>query len=57
MPDWYPVVRAARYLGVAPWILAEQPIGWQRVALIAEAAELEAQDALQKQAQDAASVG
>ncbi len=41
-PDWYPLVRAARYLGVAPWELAERPAAWQNWALTAEAAESEA---------------
>ena len=44
MPDWYPLVRAAKYLGVAPWELAERPSWWQEVALVAEAAEAEAQE-------------
>jgi len=39
MPDWYPLIRAARYLGVAPWELATQPIAWQDWALMAENAE------------------
>lgn len=43
MPDWYPLLRAARYLGVAPWDLLEQPAFWLRVALDAEAAENEAE--------------
>jgi hypothetical protein len=32
-------VKAARYLGVAPWELAEQPLVWTEWALAAEAAE------------------
>lgn len=51
MPDWYPLLRAAKYLGVAPWDLANQPILWQQVALVAEAAEAEAKQALEEQAQ------
>ena len=43
VPDFYPLIRAARYLGVAVWELAKQPIYWQEVALISEAAELGAQ--------------
>jgi hypothetical protein len=39
MPDWYPVLRAARYLGVPPWELEDQWIGWMDRALMAEAAE------------------
>jgi hypothetical protein len=36
MLDWYPVIRAARYLGVPPWELLDQPIFWQHKALAAE---------------------
>jgi hypothetical protein len=32
-------VRAAKYLGVAPWDLAEQPTYWRDVALYFEAEE------------------
>ena len=38
-PDWYPLIRAARYLGVAPWELAKQPITWREWASIAQSAE------------------
>jgi len=38
-PPWYPLLRAARYLGVPPWELARQPVTWQRWALAAEEAE------------------
>jgi hypothetical protein len=53
MPDWYPLIRAARYLGVPPWEMAKQPYQWLEVAIIAEAAENEAQAAKQQQAIDA----
>jgi hypothetical protein len=33
------MLRAARYLGVAPWDLADRPVWWQEIALAAEAAE------------------
>lgn len=36
-------MRAARYLGVAPWELLGQPAAWMLWALTAEAAENEAQ--------------
>jgi len=51
-PDYYPVIRAARYLGVAPWVLIERPDGWiwQMWALVSEGAELEAQSMLHEQA-------
>lgn len=38
-PDWYRLLRAAKYLGVPPWDLAERPVWWREVALAAEAAE------------------
>lgn len=38
-PDWYPLLTAARYLRVAPWDLARQPIWWMRIALAAQSAE------------------
>jgi hypothetical protein len=47
-PEWYPLLRAARYLGVAPWQLAERPLVWQEWALTAEAAENEARNELSK---------
>lgn len=39
MPEWYPLIRAARYLGVPPWELAQQPRQWMEWAHIAQAAE------------------
>lgn len=42
VPDWYPLIKAARYLGVAPWDLLEQPVIWRRWAEAAEFAEAEA---------------
>jgi len=36
---WFPVVRAARYLGVSPWDLYEQPWYWTLRALNAQDAE------------------
>jgi hypothetical protein len=44
MPWWYPLLVAARYLGVAPWELAQQPIFWKRVALQARRSEEKAQE-------------
>lgn len=41
-PDWYPVIRAARYLNVKAWELARQPSYWMHWGLAAEAAEAEA---------------
>lgn len=51
MPWWYPLIRAAKYLGVAPWELARQPRFWRDRALQAEAAELGAKAELAKQAE------
>lgn len=49
MPSWYPLLRAARYLGVPPWELAERPVAWMYWALEAEQAEFEAQETLMRQ--------
>lgn len=38
-PEWYLLIRAAKFLGVNPWELSEQPIGWMQMALEAESAE------------------
>jgi hypothetical protein len=43
-PDWYALLRAARYLGVAPWDLLEQSSLWLGWALTAERTEGEAAD-------------
>jgi hypothetical protein len=44
MPDWYPNLRAAKYLGVPPWELDKDPEKrmWTEWALAAEAAEAHA---------------
>jgi len=42
-PEWYLLLRAARYLGVSPWELAERPVTWRDWALIAESAESQAE--------------
>ena len=49
VPDWYPLIRAARYLGVPPWELAKQPSMWMTLALMSEKAEVEAADAADAQ--------
>lgn len=51
VPDWYLVIRAARYLGVAPWEMLEQPSLWLGWALASERAENEAAAERQKLAQ------
>jgi len=41
-PEWYPLLRAARYLGVAPWDLLDQARVWLEWALTAESVEADA---------------
>ncbi len=48
VPDYYPLVQAARYLGVAPWDLAEQPSYWVQIAQVCEGGELDARAEQQK---------
>ena len=43
-PDWWRIVAAARYLGVAPWDLAQRPVFWVDVAHEAMSAEAHAAD-------------
>jgi hypothetical protein len=43
-PDWYYLMKAAKYLGVAPWELLGQSVWWIDKALIAISAEIEAQE-------------
>lgn len=49
MPDWYPLMRAARWMRVAPWDLLKQPAVWQTWALESEKIDAEVQDELAKQ--------
>ena len=42
-PEWYAILQAARYLGVAPWDLIKQSVVWTDWALIAMSAEHDAQ--------------
>ena len=39
MPVWYRTLKAAQYLRVAPWELADQPAFWLNAAEAAQAAE------------------
>ncbi len=43
VPEWYMLVRAAKYLGVAPWEMLDRPTYWMEWALMGEAAENEAE--------------
>lgn len=54
-PTWYPLLKAAKYLGVAPWDLAKQPMWWTEIALAARGAEAyaSAQQAKRKARPDA----
>jgi hypothetical protein len=45
-PDWYVVIAVAKYLGVAPWQLMEESVWWQDKAMVAMAAEAQAQKIL-----------
>ena len=38
-PEWYRLIRAARYLGVAPWDLQDRWVFWANAALTAEEVE------------------
>lgn len=42
-PSWYRLLKAAVYLKVPPWELAERPIHWVTMAEAAQASEAEAQ--------------
>lgn len=48
-PSWYRTIQAARYLGVAPWDLAGQPLAWVRMAEEAQAADAHAEAVRSKQ--------
>lgn len=39
VPSWYRAIKAAQYLGVAPWDLAKAPLAWVERAEEAQAAE------------------
>ncbi|MGP1664830.1 MAG: hypothetical protein ACTS5I_02720 [Rhodanobacter sp.] len=46
MPDWYAVVKAAHYYGIAPWELAARPAVWTHWAVTADTAEQQAESEL-----------
>lgn len=50
MTDWYLIIRAARYLRVAPWELLEAPIYWYHKALESESVDAEVAEARAEQA-------
>lgn len=52
IPEAYPLIRAARYLGVAPWDLLERPLIWTVWARLFEDAENEAQQAATDQSRE-----
>jgi len=41
-PNWYRLLKAAKYLGVPPWELARQPLTWVEMAEAAQDAEAHA---------------
>lgn len=42
IPDWYPLMVAAKWIGCKPWELAQVNPAWEEWALIAMSAEAEA---------------
>lgn len=48
VPEWYTLIVAAKYLGVAPWDLNNQHPIWQTWAMWAKAAEQNAHKQLNK---------
>ena len=44
VPEWYPLLVAAKHLEVAPWELAKMPVWWTEIALAARHAEIAAQN-------------
>ena len=46
-PDWYILIRAARYLQVPPWELMKRPPAWIHWATMSESAETKSQKTLQ----------
>jgi hypothetical protein len=52
IPDWYSHLSAAKYLGVAPWELGEQPVFWRNAALVAADVEHRYQQDQEKRQQN-----
>jgi hypothetical protein len=44
MPDWYPLMKAAEWMKVAPWELLARPMIWTVWAQEAQAAEAHAKN-------------
>lgn len=44
VPEWYSLIAAARYLGVAPWDLVDRPTAWAHMANAAMDAEHRARE-------------
>lgn len=44
VPPWYPIVAAARYLGVSPWELENASLLWMHRAIAAQNAEAHAEE-------------
>lgn len=51
LPDWYPRIKAAKYLGVPPDWFEDKWEGWQDWALMAEKGEAEARHQLRLEAE------
>ena len=47
VPEWYELFVAAKYLGVAPWELLDQPVYWKEWAIAASSAEGSAKASLE----------
>jgi len=47
-PDYYSLIKAAKYLGVKPWELLDRSIWWQDVAIKCITAEAGAEKILNK---------
>lgn len=48
MPDWYPYIKAAKYLGCRPWELFDQHPAWIAWAIGGDGAEQRAREAAQR---------
>lgn len=49
--EWYALIREAKYLGVAPWDLLEQPMVWREWVAEAMTAEAAAERAAQRRSE------